>query len=44
MDNLIIAFWLLDVLDFSFMQMFDTTYPINGTAWFFIFLVMLIID
>lgn len=35
-------FWILDVLDMPFMEMFDTTYPINGVAWFLIWLAILL--
>lgn len=35
-------FWILDVLDMPFMEMFDTTYPINGVAWFLIWFAILI--
>ena len=37
--NLLIIFWLLDIFNFSFMTMFDTTYPINTGAWCFIWIV-----
>lgn len=30
MSNLITIFWLLDVMNFQFMEMFDTTYPLIG--------------
>ena len=33
-------FWILDIMDFSFMEMFDTTYPINGLAWFLIWIFL----
>lgn len=33
-------FWLFDILNLPFMEMFDTTYPINGWAWFLIFLII----
>lgn len=29
-------FWLFDIINLPFMQMFDTTYPINGWAWLLI--------
>ncbi|KAF5050621.1 hypothetical protein DSECCO2_427630 [anaerobic digester metagenome] len=29
-------FWVLDILDFPFMEIFDTIYPVNGLAWFLI--------
>ncbi len=31
-------FWVLDILNFPFMDIFDTTYPINGLAWLLIFI------
>lgn len=34
-------FWIFDVLDMPFMEKFDTTYPINGIAWFLIWLALL---
>ena len=34
--SLLTIFWILDILNFPFMEMFDTTYPINGVFWFFI--------
>ena len=37
---LVIIFWILDILNFPFMQMFDTTYPINELAWFLILLFL----
>lgn len=33
LEWLFISFWLLDVFDFSFMEIFDTLIPINGLAW-----------
>ena len=33
-------FWIMDVLDLPFMEMFDTTYPINGVFWFAVILVL----
>ena len=32
--------WILDILNMPFMEFLDTTIPINGLAWFLIFLVM----
>ena len=29
-------FWVLDIVNLPFMEMFDTTYPINGWIWFLI--------
>ena len=36
--NLLTIFWVLDILNLPFMEMFDTTYQINGLAWFFIWM------
>ena len=33
-------FWIMDVLDLPFMDMFDTTYPINGLFWFEVIVVL----
>ena len=30
--------WILDILDFPFMTIFDTTYPINTLAWLLIWI------
>lgn len=35
-ESAITIFWICDILNMPFMQMFDTTYPINGLAWFLI--------
>ena len=43
MSELLVAFWILDILNLPFMYMFDTTYPINGLAWFFIWFILGII-
>lgn len=32
--------WILDVLNLPFMEFLDTTYPINGLAWFLILLFL----
>lgn len=32
--------WLLDVVNFPGLEMLDTTYPINGWIWFFIWLLL----
>ena len=29
----VIIFWIMDILNMPFMQMFDTTYPLNGLFW-----------
>lgn len=31
-------FWILDILNLSFMEIFDTTYPINGLEWLLIWI------
>lgn len=33
-------FWIMDVLDMPFMEMFDTTYPLNGLFWFFAMIML----
>lgn len=38
--SLVSIFWVLDILNMPFMQMFDTTYPINGWAWFLILMLI----
>ena len=35
-------FWIMDILDLPFMEMFDTTYPLNGLFWFCTFIVFII--
>jgi hypothetical protein len=32
----IIIFWILDICNLPFMEIFDTTYPINTWVWFLI--------
>ena len=32
--------WVLDILNLPFMEILDTTYPINGGTWFLILLVI----
>ena len=34
----LIIFWILDIVNVPFMEMFDTTYPINGLVWFLIWM------
>ena len=38
--TLLTIFWILDILNLPFMEMFDTTYPINALAWFLIWMFM----
>lgn len=33
-------FWLLDILDMPFMEIFDTTIPLNGWFWFLYFVLI----
>ena len=33
---MILIFWILDITDMSFMEMFDTTYPMNALFWWLI--------
>lgn len=40
--TIIEIFWILDILNMPFMEMFDTTYPINGVAWFLIWIALLL--
>lgn len=37
--NAVIAFWVLDILNFPFMEMFDTTYPFNTLFWCLVFAI-----
>lgn len=39
MIHIINIFWLLDVMNFEFMEMFDTTYPLNSLFWFFVIVI-----
>ena len=31
--SFITVFWILDILNMPFMEMFDTTYPLNTLFW-----------
>jgi hypothetical protein len=33
-------FWILDILNLPFMEMFDVVYPINGLVWFLIWILL----
>lgn len=37
--NAVIVFWIMDILNFPFMEMFDTTYPLNELFWCLVFAV-----
>lgn len=42
-NALVIIFWILDILDIlnlGFMEMFDTTYPLNTLFWVLYFLLV----
>ena len=32
-------FWVMDILNMPFMEMFDTTYPLNTLFWIFVFVL-----
>lgn len=34
MVDLIGLFWIADIMNLPFMEMFDTAYPLNGWFWF----------
>ena len=36
--TLIMLFWICDILNMPFMEMFDTTYPLNTLFWFLVFI------
>ena len=38
-NALVIIFWILDILNLGFMEIFDTTYPLNTLFWAY-FLLM----
>ena len=33
------VFWILDICNMPFMEMFDTTYPLNTLFWFLIWML-----
>ena len=39
-NALVIIFWILDILNMGFMEMFDTTYPLNTLFWVLYFLLV----
>ena len=39
-NALAIIFWILDILNLGFMEMFDTTYPLNTLFWVLYFLLV----
>ena len=32
-------FWIMDILNMPYMEMFDTTYPLNTLFWIFVFVL-----
>lgn len=38
---LILIFWILDITDMPFMQIFDITYPMNTLFWWLIWIFVL---
>ena len=38
---LILIFWILDITNMPFMEMFDTTYPMNALFWWLIWIFVL---
>ena len=38
---LILIFWILDITNMPFMQIFDTTYPMNTGFWWLIWIFIL---
>jgi hypothetical protein len=36
-------FWIFDVIDMPFMEIFDTTYPINSLAWILMWICIIFI-
>ena len=39
-NALVIIFWILDILNLGFMEMFDTTYQLNTLFWVLYFLLV----
>ena len=35
----VILFWLMDILIVPFMEIFDTTYPLNTLFWSLVFII-----
>lgn len=38
---MLILFWILDITNMPFMEMFDTTYPINTIVWLLIWIFII---
>jgi hypothetical protein len=43
MRDAALIFWLMDVMNLPFMEMFDTTYPLNEEFWVYAILILLFI-
>ena len=41
MSDVILVFWLLDIMNLPFMEMFDTTYPLNDEFWFWAIIILI---
>jgi hypothetical protein len=37
----ITIFWIMDILNMPFMEMFDTIYPLNGMFWLLVWIFVL---
>ena len=37
-DMAVTVFWILDICNMPFIEMFDTTYPLNTLFWFLVML------
>lgn len=44
MKTLITIFWIMDILNFPWMDVFDTKYPLNGLFWFVFWILASNID
>lgn len=42
MDILLTCFWVADILNLPFMEMFDTTYPLNEEFWIVVWVLFLL--
>ena len=42
--SLLTIFWIFDILNLPFMQIFDTTYPINTVEWILIWILIPSVD
>ena len=37
-------FWIMDILNMPFMEVFDTVYPLNGAFWCLVFIFTNLLD